>query len=89
MSFLITRTKSAETIVSTTTILSNDTSYYSIKWLTSCSYELTYVSGTNTWVDSLSKNRLLPGKQKYFIIKGTEKYYIERQDDQKDTVWIR
>jgi hypothetical protein len=89
MSFLINRTNSSETIISTKTILPDDTSYYSIKWLTPCSYELTYISSTNMWVDSLIKNRLLPDKQKFFIIKGNEKYYIQRQDDEKDTVWIR
>lgn len=89
MSFLISRTDSTEFIVSKRNILPDDTSYYNIKWLTPCSYELTYVSSTNTWVDSLVKKKLLSEKQTYFIIKATEKYYIQKEDDEKDTIWIR
>lgn len=89
MTFLINRTNSTETVISTRTIVPDDTTYYSIKWLTPCSYEFTYISSTNTWIDSSMKKILLSTKRKCFIIKGNEKYYIQRQDDQKDTIWVR
>lgn len=89
MSFLISRTDSTELIISKTNILPDDTSLYYIKWLTPCSYELSYVSSTNTWVDSLIKIKILPERKTYFIIKATEKFYIQKQDNEKDTVWTR
>lgn len=89
MSFLINRSNSSEIIISSKTILPGDTSYYSIKWLTPCSYELTYISSTNNFVDSLIKAKLLPDKRKYFIIEGNERYYIHKQGVEIDTIWVR
>lgn len=89
MSFLITRTDTTEIIISKMTILPDDTSYYHIRWSTPCSYEQTYISSTNKWVDSLVKEKSLPEKRTYFITKAKEKYYIQKQDNKKDTIWIR
>src|SRR5690606_41737294 len=44
MSFLIYRNDSSEFIISKTNILPDDSSYYKIKWLSSCSYEQIYIS---------------------------------------------
>ncbi len=67
----------------------DDTSYHRLTWLTPCSYELTYVSSTNNFVDSLIKEKILSHKQKYFIKKATENYYIQERDKERDTIWIR
>jgi len=89
MSFLIYRNDSSEFIISKTNILPDDSSYYKIKWLSSCSYEQIYVSSNNKWVDSLVRAKLLTEKETYFIIKATEKYCIQKHNGAKDTLWIR
>jgi hypothetical protein len=88
LTFLINRTDSTEIVINTANILPADTCYYKIKWLNSCSYEATYIAGAGEWVDSLIRNKKYPAPQKYSIIKGTDKYYIQRQDEQNDTIWI-
>lgn len=91
MSFLINRTDSTERVSDGASDgnIWRDTTYYKIKWLSPCSYERTYISGTNTWVDSLVKRGIVPDKQKCFIMEGNGKYYIQKVDKQKDTIWIQ
>jgi hypothetical protein len=43
----------------------------------------------NAYVDSLVKKKILPDKRTYFITKATERYYIQKQDGEKDTIWLR
>ena len=89
MSFLISRNDSSEFIISKRNTLPDDSSYYKIKWLSSCRYEQTYISSTNAWVDSLIKTKLLSEKETYSIIKATEKYCIQKHHGERDTLWIR
>ena len=89
LTYLITRYDSIETTISTERPFPAETTYYKIKWLDPCTYETTYITGANNWVDSLIRNKAYPNTWKNSIIKGTDKYYIRARNMQRDTIWIQ
>jgi hypothetical protein len=90
LTYLINRSDSTETVISLLTkIFPADTTYFRIKWIDECSYETTYLSGGGHWLDSLIRNKKIPDRWKCSIIKGTDKFYIQKRDRQIDTMWIK
>jgi hypothetical protein len=90
LTYLINRSDSTETVISLPTkIFPADTTYYKIKWIDECSYETTYLTGGSHWLDSLIRNKKIPKTWKCSIIKGTDKFYIQKRDRQIDTMWIK
>jgi hypothetical protein len=79
-------------IISQVDILSeSDTSYYDVKWLTPCSYEMSFIRSTNKYLDSLVKGKAFSVKHKISIVESNSRFYIKQIDKQKrlDTVWVR
>jgi hypothetical protein len=92
ISYLISRTELREMIISQVDILSeSDTSYYDVKWLTPCSYEMSFIRSTNKYLDSLVKGKAFSVKHKISIVESNSRFYIKQIDKQKrlDTVWVR
>jgi hypothetical protein len=89
MSFLTSRTDTSERVITTGAFLPHDTSYYRINWRTACKYELTYVSSTNKFLDSLINKDPSIGTIQCAIVKDGNGYYIKKCDEEADTVWIR
>ena len=67
----------------------NDTFFYSINWTMPCKYELRFIRATNSFADSFNRYYTKPGKLKYQIRNGTDKYYIEKNRNKLDTTWAR
>ena len=88
MTWFIERNDTIETEISESPII--DTFHYHVRWTTPCTYELLFISATDTLVNSLIKK--MGGKDPIFnIVEGTDKYYLEKSLSLKklDTVWIR
>lgn len=86
--FYIDREDSVETEISKSIVV--DTVQYSVRWISPCTYELTFIAATDTFVNSMV-NRMGNKQPKFKITGGTDKYYLQQPQTLKtiDTIWIR
>ena len=90
MTLLISRTDSIQGVVTISNLLPPDTSYYSIRWLSSCSYEISYIRRDGQLISPFEYERLIPASQTYRMSKANAFYSIQRMNGgERDTVWVR